>query len=1206
MYRAAFFIVLSALMASNAIGQSFWKRASESQFAVRSADSRSIIPDKFQSFTLDIEGMKKYLARAPFESAGVRGEKGLHLDIPMSDGTLEAFAVFESPVMQEQLSAKYPAIRSYIATSISNTGRHMRFDISVNGFHAAIFSPDGEKYIDPYSSESVTDYIVYNVKDHNPDTYKGVDLCGFEDHGDRPVRSSGDHNRTDLVELRTYRVAMACTGEWGTKRGTVEKCLADINTMMNRMNLIYEREMAMRFTLINDNDKLIFLNPDTDPYVNSDEGKKLVGINTSKINALIPSTSYDIGHVLSVCFDIGGVAQRGSACQSNKGNGVTCNNNNDLSSIVTRVMAHEVGHQLDASHTWNICTSAADQRAPETAYEPGSGTTIMSYAGSCGTDNVSGDNDDYFHVGSLDQMYAKTTGGGNAYSCADKSNNGNHYPAVTMPVETYFIPISTPFELSATATDEDGDQLTYCWEQYDAGELVTLGSMSSTAPLFRSFKPSATGDVRFFPKASNILSGNLTDKTEVLPTLSRNLNFRFTVRDNHAGGAGVVWRDYQIKSTAQAGPFRVTYPEIDTKFQIGQRVTVTWDVANTDQAPVNCKKVNIYGSFSAALRNDDPNLLPLALSVPNDGSEDIYIPNKTSNFFRIVVKADDNIFLSSSKLPSKIEQPTSPGIYFESVSNNVTICQPDQGNIQFTTQGLAGFADKISFEIVSGVPAGAVASFSNVSVQAGDNVSLLINSTGVVNDQTGNILVRAIAPGIDTMERYVHVHIIGTDLSGISALNPANGSSGVGALPAFSWSEKLDADDYELQVSTSPDFAAQNIVYQAVTTSQASTSTSILDKSTIYYWRVRARNTCRPGDWTPVQAFITEALSCKLYQSGTQSINISASGSPIVELPVQVFDSGNAADINIKLIKADHSRLVDLVAYLVAPSSKEVLLWSRKCGTQQNLNVGLDDQSPLFFQCPISTGKIYRPENPLSGLNGESINGTWKLRLEDKQSGSGGRLQEFNFEICSNVALSNPYLVRNDTLRIHPGNSRSITDALLFAADNNSSADQLIFTIVEVPASGMLMVNGNVAGPGTKLTQSEINTAKLVFDDTSAAEGNDYFSFTVTDGEGGWISITRFNILRDFDVVNSVSDTDIASDVFVSPNPSEGLATIYLAGKAAGYDSFAVADIAGRLRMSGLITGQKKEIDLTGFEKGVYFITLTDGKSRISKKLVKL
>ncbi len=1199
--------LLFILLVNPADAQSFWKKTEESRIQLRSAESRTIVPDVYQTFTLDIEGLKSYLKNAPAEFSTSASTSGLLLEIPMADGSLETFRVFESSLMESELAARFPSIKSYKAYGVKDKLKHMRFALSVQGFHAAIFAPDGEKYIDPYSAETTTDYIVYHVRDHHPDAYKGVSLCGAED-ADRPKINyfkPAQRNAAE-VELRVYRVAMACTGEWGTRRGTVEKCLADINTMMNRMNLIYEREMAMRFVLINNNDKLIFLDAATDPYDNSDEGKKLVGINTSKLNAIIPSTSYDIGHVLSVCFDIGGVAQLGSACQSNKGNGVTCNNNNDLSGIVTRVMAHEVGHQLNASHTWNICTSAADQRAPETAFEPGSGTTIMSYAGSCGTDNVSSDNDDYFHVGSLDQMYGKTTSGGNAYACAEKIATGNHFPVITMPSKSYVIPVSTPFELGAKASDEDGDALTYCWEQYDVGELVTLGSVSATAPLFRSFKPSTTGDIRFFPKASNIVSGNLSDKTEVLPNMSRKMTFRFTVRDNHSGGAGVLWEEYSVNSTSQAGPFKITYPEIDAKFKVGQEVTVTWDVANTDVAPVNCKLVSIYGSFSSALRNDDPNLVPLALNVPNDGSQVVYIPNKISNFFRVVIKAADNIFLTSSRLPSKIELPTTPGIYFETTQNYVTVCQPQNGEINFTTAGLAGYADDISFEMVSGLPAGVTASFSSNSVKAGSNVVLILNTENVVGDQSGQILVRAFVPGIDTMERYVFVNVIGGDISGLTTLSPANGASGVVALPKFNWNKKRDASSYEIQIASSPDFSAEHLVSTRELADSTFTSGAILNKATIYYWRVRAKNSCGAGNWSTVQAFITEALSCKTYTSGVQSINISGSGTPTVEIPLQILNDGVASDVNVKLIKAEHSRLVDLVAYLVAPSGKEGLLWSRKCGTQQNINVGLDDQSPDFFQCPINSGKVYRPESLLSVFNNESIKGVWKIRLEDKQSGSGGKLQEFNLEICSNIVLDQPYLVKNDTLKIHPGNKKAITDALLLAADNNNPANELIYTLVEGPASGLILFNGNPITAGATFTQAELNNSSIFFDDTSDSEGHDSFSFTVSDGQGGWISITRFNVEKDSDIINAVQNYDLGSEIYVQPNPSTNDIKVLLTGKATVLTQYVLTDISGRKIQAGQLQTSKTDISLSQIPVGIYMLRMTDGKQSVSKKVVKI
>lgn len=1211
MIKNLFNLTLFLFIVLQVNAQSFWKKSDESGFQLRSAESRSIIPDKYQTFKLDFQGLKTYLANAPLEMSDEKNSETLLLEIPLPDGKTEMFKVYESPVMESEISARYPNIKSYKAYSLRDKSKNMRFALSINGFHGSIMSLSGENYIDPYSSENIQDYIVYDVKDHNPDTYKGVNLCGVEDESRPEIHHFNPTLRNaEEVELRTYRLALACTGEWGrvTRRGTKEKCLADMNTMINRLNIIYEREMAIRYIIINDNDKLIFLDPATDPYENSNEGKKLVGINTSKLNAIIPSSSYDIGHLLSICFDIGGVVSGRLCNASNKGNGVTCNNENDLSRIVTRVLAHEIGHQLTAGHVWNNCDFDGEEAQfhQGSAVEPGSGSTIMGYAGTCGADNVVSAEDDYFNVRSLEQMYEATTNNAQAYLCAIKIQSGNHFPVITMPTKTYVIPISTPFELSAKATDEDGDNLTYCWEQSDTGETVPLGSQSASAPLFRSFKPSATGDVRFFPRAANILSGSFTDKTEVLPNNSRDLNFRFTVRDNNAAAGGVIWGDYKISSSTQAGPFKITYPEIDVKFQIGQQVNVTWDVANTDKAPVNCKMVNIYGSFSAAIRNDDPNLVPLALNVPNDGSQEVYIPNKVSNFFRVIIKAADHIFLTSSKIPSKIEAPTTPGIYFETQQNYVKICQPTEGKIDFTTTGLAGFSDDIIFELASDLPSGISASFSNTTVKAGQPVSLIINTVNLKGNQTGQIRVRAFAPGLDTMERLINIEIVGGNLSSLQTLLPENGSNGVLALPKFNWIKKADAETYEIQVSKSPDFAGNNLVVTKETVDSTFTTPVILDKSTIYYWRVRAKNNCGAGDWSRISAFVTEALSCNVYSSGVQTINISASGTPSVEIPLQVFSDGTASDVNVKLIKAEHARLVDLVAYLVAPSGKEGILWSRKCGTQQNLNLGLDDQSPDFFQCPINTGKVYRPESVLSAFNGESIKGEWKLRIEDKQSGSGGRLQEFNLEICSNIVLDQPYMVKNDTLKIFPGNKRTITKELLLAADNNNSASELVYTLVYAPSSGILTFNGNPIAAGARFTQEELNNSKISFEETSEAEGSDYFSFTVADGQGGWIGITSFNILRDADFVNASLDYSISQDIYVNPNPTSGDIQVLLTGKAISLTNYAVTDIAGRRLLSGTLKNGKTDISLNELSNGIYLLRMFDGKTVISKKIVKI
>lgn len=1215
MIKKILFFTVCILMFNLGNTQSFFTQTDESRITLRSSDERTIIPEKYEVYHLNTAGLKSYLSNAPLEFTTAQG---LQLEVPAPSRGLIKFKVFESPVMEAGISARYPSIKSYKAYALDGTA-DMRFAVGPNGFYAAINTVDGEMYIDPYSEENTVDYIVYNVRDHKSDIYDKTPMCGVE-HESRPelhdrVQNS---NRTDIVNLRVFRLAMACTGEWAqvARRRTVEKCLADMNTMVTRMNSIYEKEMAMRYVIIDNNDKLIFLDPKTDPYENSDEGKKILGTNTSVINKQLStvggSNAYDIGHVLSICYDIGGVAHGGSACQTNKGNGVTCNNDNDLSKIVTRVMAHEVGHQFDASHTWNICSDYKDQRAPNWTYEPGSGSTIMSYAGSCGSDNVLSDNDDYFHVGSLIQMYNKTYAGGNAFSCSQKIPTNNHFPVVSVPKVKYTIPVSTPFELRGSGTDEDGDKLTFCWEQYDLGPEQTLGTNGVEGPLFRSFKPAANGEVRFFPKPGNILSGNFSDKTEVLPNQSRELTFKLTARDNNAEAAGVVWSEYKLSVSDKAGPFKITYPETNATFKVGQIVTVTWDVANTDKAPVNCKNVNIYGSFLSALRDDDPNLVPLALNVPNDGSHDIVIPNKISNLFRVVIKAADNIFLTSSRAPSKIEEATEPTILVTASTSKLNICQPEKAEITYNTVGLGGFSGDIGFKLASALPAGVQASFVSDKVEAGKENKLIILTDDVIGSISGQIVVKAFAEGLDTLTLYTNVSVEGGNIDHVQTTSPLNGTEGVSGLVTFTWDAKPDAVGYDIQISKSPDFSAGQLVESKDGITNLTYKIGVvLDKSTIYYWRVRANNNCKKGVWSDIQAFITEALACKEFKSGEHDIVISSAANISVELPLEVTTSGIISDLNINLIKATHGRLTDIIAYLVAPSGKEALLWSKKCGNQQNVNVRLDDQAPDFFQCPINSGRLYRTDvangaDKLEVFKGEQMNGTWKLRIEDKASGQGGRLQELNLEICASIAVQHPYLVVNKRMEIHPGEKLAVSKDLLEFQDNDNAATELVYTLVRIPVNGFVSLNGQALSVGSVFTQDDLNNGKVRYESVPDYEGDEYFSFTVKDNAGGWVGITNFNIWADDSVQVGTSDSAISNDVFVFPNPTQDKLSIVVTGKASSLQGYKLTDVSGRLVAEGKLSAQTTLLDTNHLDRGVYMLSLTDGKRSVIKKVIKL
>ncbi len=1214
MIKNLFIIFSFALLGQSLTAQSFWKKVDEDRLGLRSFSEREIIPEKYETFSLDKEKLQEYLLNAPHENAIDRESKDLLLEIPMPDGRIELFKVYEVSIMEAELAAKFPSIKTYKGYSITGKATSLYFDVTPRGFHASIRNLMEEYYIDPYSVNADEYYQVYNTKDHKSTEYQGMPLCGADD-SERPrvrgfipgLRNSG------AVTRKEYRLAVACTGEWGTRRNTVEGALADINSMNMRMNAIYEIDMAIRFVLIANNDRLIFLDPATDPYQNSDQGRLILDGNTAVLNGIIGASAYDVGHVLSVCFDIGGVARLGSACRTNKGNGVTCHNTLQIGNIVSRVMAHEVGHQFDASHTWNRCTSAADQRSANASFEPGSGTTIMSYAGTCATDNVASDNDDYFHIGSIIQMTNKTEPGGDAFACAGKVLTNNRFPELTIPSGGWIIPIGTPFELEGSATDEDGDQLFFNWEQYDSSSApFPLGESSAEGPLFRSFAPRIDGFYRIFPRANSFFAPT-PDKNETLPMQSRQLRFMLTVRDRNAEVGGVVWDDLTFNVSDQAGPFKMTFPAQGEDINIREKLTIEWDVANTDKAPINCPTVDIYASIFQpgsipATRTGDPNLVPIALGVPNTGSYAIDIPDRLNQRIRFVIKASNNIFLTGSSFLSRIVGPSEPSVFFTSSMPNISICQPEAPTIELTAVGFGGYTDDVEFSIVDGIPTGSVVTLSKDIVKVGEKLNLNINVDDVVGYYQGNLVIRVIAPGIDTFDKFIPLEIIPGDINNVQLNQPAANAENIASVPSFEWTSKPDAISYDFQIATSPSFAAESIVSNTNTENLTLTSPTLLDKATIYYWRTRANNSCKNGDWSEVRAFITKALSCKVYASGERGINISPSGRPTVEIDLNVPEEGIVSELIINKIRASHARNSDIRASLVAPSGKTAVLWSGQCGSQRDINLGLNDNSPIDFTCPLNSGRImktHRNNDKLQVFNGESMRGDWKLVFEDMAAGSGGRLEELDLQICASFSPDALNLV-NEEFKIHPADAKTIGSDFLNASNPSNAGQTVNFTLVSSPQIGTLLFNGIEAQPGLVFTPENISSGSLRYRSIEGYEGEDSFNFTVSNGEGSWIGVTPFIISITESEPVSVEDALIEKDIYLYPNPTNGFINVVLSGNAASFNQYEIYDVTGRMMQTGTLGQIINELDIQAFNNGVYLLKLNDGKRGVFKKITKL
>ena len=624
-------------------GNNLWRDVSET--ALRGQGTRWIIPVKYRLVAADIVALDNLLGQAPLENSLSAQSVAMVLSLPLPDGTFGRFRLEKSPLMEPALAARYPEIKTYRGWGLDDPTATAYLDRTPAGFHSLILSSSDTVYIDPYQRNDITNYLSYFKQDYGNFWKKS-----FREGPPKSSRSQGvSVAASSGPTLHTYRLAIAATGEYTQFHGgTVADALAAINTTMNRVNGLYRRDLSIRMILVADTDQIIYTDDATDPYTN-DDGDAMLDQNQSNVDAVIGSANYDIGHVFSTGG--GGVASLGSVCFNPfKAQGVTGSNDPVGDPFDIDFVAHEMGHQFGANHTFNagnIGSCTGSTRNGPTAYEPGSGTTIMAYAGVCGGQDLQPNGDDNFHAISFDEITAYVTNPtpGFGGSCGSHTATGNSAPTVNAGAN-YIIPANTPFSLTGSASDPNNDALTYQWEEFDLGIAWLIpGTLPNTdsdgsRPIFRSYKP-VSSPARIFPALANILDGSLSNPGESLPTINRTMTFRLTVRDNK-GGVNNAAMNATVTNTS--GPFRVTAPLTGTTWPSATLQTVSWNVANTTTAPVSCANVNIL-----FLYDEESGLSTvLTANTPNDGTATITAPIFGTSSGRVKVECSGNIFFHIS------------------------------------------------------------------------------------------------------------------------------------------------------------------------------------------------------------------------------------------------------------------------------------------------------------------------------------------------------------------------------------------------------------------------------------------------------------------------------------------------------------------------------------------------------------------------------
>ncbi len=553
-------------------------------------------------------------------------------------------------MVEAGFAADFPDFRTYRVRGIDDPTARGRLSLSELGFHAMLQTRHGRVFIDPQNPASGDKRFVVRQRRGDPvePRHCAVDEI---DQSHRPQSSPLPRSASRVPgSLLEYRLAVSATAEYRDVFGNVSAAQSAIGVAINRVNEIYERDLGIRLTLVANNQTLIE-NGGNVTFTNNN-AFAMFGENQAWIDAQIGDANYDVGHVFSTGG--GGLALLGSVCSTGtKAQGVSGQNNPVGDPFYIDFVAHELGHQFNADHSFNGTTNSCGggNRWGPTAYEPGSGSTIMAYAGICGVENLQSNSDATFHSGNIAQIDAFVGGAGSCGVQIATSPLNNADPSIT-PVPDYTIPIGTPFALETSASDSDlpAQTLSYQWDQLDPGgsatDAVTFGTDLGNNPLFRSYQPQDVAR-RDFPALGTQLQ-NLFDDAEVIPCNARALDFRLTVRD---GASGQATEDVRVTTTTQAGPFQVTSFGTPQTLNVLDNNLLTWDVANTNAGVVNCPNVIIeLLTFANAGRTQYTVHRMNNGATLNDGNELLVFEDTTLSHprARIRVRCENNLFYDIS------------------------------------------------------------------------------------------------------------------------------------------------------------------------------------------------------------------------------------------------------------------------------------------------------------------------------------------------------------------------------------------------------------------------------------------------------------------------------------------------------------------------------------------------------------------------------
>ena len=984
--------------------QSFWREQKDGNEKERLyARQFSGEQANYRFYTLNKAAFYDALSRVPQHGKSV---KGFSMVFPVIGMAPQSFLIYETQTLSPALSVKYPTIKTYIGVSSNGSGMRLRFSITAQGVTVMITQPE----MDPVFIQAIdlksNQYVLYsrsaiestpNFECLTPDKFgKSIDQ----------VYIKSKISRANDKVLRTFRIAIAATGEytqfWGDNddsNGTnQEDALGRIVATIHRMNEVYETDMAVSFQLVSGT-SIVFPNPSTDPFTTTTNFPSQL---QSTLTTELGESNYDIGHLFHKGNNDGFAGCIGCVCvDGQKGQGWSShtfeaeNGTTFLTDFFDiDFVSHEIGHQMGANHTFSFQDELTGMQV-----EPGSGTTIMGYAGITGSNDLKDHSDPYFHYQSIYQILTNLQTK-NCWMGTAIINN----PPIVDAGKDYVIPAGTAYVLQGSAYDIDGDLLTYAWEQIDNGVVnyQNFGPNLLTGAMARSLPPSLSSD-RYIPRLDYVLQGQLSDNLiekesiwETVSNVSRTLNWVLTVRDRSNTSSGQTpqsnYDKMRINVDASAGPFKVTSQASAESWIAGTPQLVYWDVAGTDQGLIGAEWVDIYLSIDGGVTFVEP----LALKHPNSGMATIIIPSDVeTSTARIMVKGYDNVFyaVNGGNIQIEISEYT-----ISALEEEIVVCVPQtsQAVFNFEYKAFNGFSEEVEFSI-SGVPLEASVGFNPSMVNVDGGFQLIIEnlSTVLAGDYPFTIEAVSLVSGIKRYEQVV-LKIRNSSVTAPAIEYPVNGANSVSLSSFLRWEADANADNYEITLASDPLFL--EILETTIVESNFYKSDLLMPNAT-YYWRVKAINDCGESALSEAD-FTTVVLDCGDFKSTDVAISMDDINTPY-EMELYVAEDAIIADIDIK-VSINHTWVEDLGIYLITPNGSSIPLSLFNGNSGDNYNQTIFDQEASISitngVAPFSGN--YIPQEDLSSLYGTSTQGTWKLRVIDAYEEDKGILKSFEIAFC--------------------------------------------------------------------------------------------------------------------------------------------------------------------------------------------------------------